>query len=280
MEQSEVAALAYGRLGLAVFPVAADCRRPLTSHGCKDAQRDLPNIEALFRRHPAANVAVACGAVSEAFVLDVDVKGADGLRTLADLEAVHGPLPATWRTITPSGGRHFWFRQPARRLRNRVGFAPGLDVRTAGGSAVVPPSRKPAGAYLWAVRPWDCPLADAPEWLLTLIDPPPAPRPAPAAIRVGSLDRLARYAASAINAECGAVASTAAGGRNGRLFQASARIGELVGAGLIPVPLAESELEAAAHDCGLIEEDGRAAVLATIKSGLARGIAHPREVRP
>jgi putative DNA primase/helicase len=265
---------------LAVFPVAGDCRRPLTAHGCKDASRDAEVIQRWWSRWPAANLAVACGAVSGVFVLDVDVKGANGRCTLGELVAAHGELPLSWRTATPSGGLHVWFRQPARELRNRVGFAPGLDVRTDGGSVAVPPARKSSGCYRWEVAPWEAALANAPAWLLELIDPPPAARPPHAPIRAGSLDRLAKYAATAVNGECREVACTAAGRRNARLFRASARLGELVGAGLVPATLAEEELEAAAHDCGLLVEDGRRAVLATIKSGLTRGMAHPRDVRP
>lgn len=271
-------ALAAG--GLAVFPVGPDCRRPLTAHGYKNASKTMEGVEALWRPHPDANVSVACGGVSGAFVLDIDVKhGVDGLATLASLETEHNPLPATWRTRTPSGGLHLWFAQPvARRLRNRVGFLPGLDVRTDGGSVAVPPSRRADGAYTWLIAPWDRPLADAPGWLLDAIDPPPVPRLPRQPIRAGSLDHRARYAAAAINAECGELAATKAGGRNHRLFQAAARLGELVGAGLVGEAIAIDALESAAHDCGLVAEDGRQAVVASIKSGLRRGLANPREV--
>lgn len=277
----KAAAQALASLGLAVFAVAADCRRPVRAHGYKDATKAHDAIEAVWRRHPRANVAVACGAVSGVFVLDVDVKGENGLRTLANLEATHGPLPPTWRTITPSGGRHFWFRQPARELRNRVGFLPGLDVRTDGGSVTVPPSRRGEGDYTWEVHPRACQLADAPEWLLQLIDPPMVVRPPAPPIRLGSMDRLARYAAGAIDDECRRLAGMAPHtGRNSQLFRAAANLGQLVGARLVPAAMVEDALEAAAHDCGLLQEDGRHAVLASIKSGLNRGIAEPREVRP
>ncbi|MGI9170239.1 MAG: bifunctional DNA primase/polymerase [Caulobacteraceae bacterium] len=218
-------------------------------------------------------------------VVDVDahVGSADGLATLAALETEHGPLPATWRTRTPSGGLHLWFGQPFRPLRNKVGFLPGLDVRTDGGSVAVPPSirrgTKVDGRYTWIVAPWDRTLADAPAWLLDLIDPPPVPRPAPRAVRFASHDRAARYVAAVIDGECGELAATKTGGRNHRLFQAAARIGEIVGAGLCGEALAIDALESAAADCGLVAEDGRQAVLASIKSGLARGAANPREVR-
>jgi hypothetical protein len=266
--------------GLAVFPVAADCRRPLTTHGCKDAVKGAQAIRDLWRRFPGANVAVACGAISGVFVLDVDRKhGIDGAATMRDLIFQHGPVPVTWRTITPTGGCHLWFRQPDRRLRNRVGFLPGLDVRTDGGSVTVPPSRRPDGDYSWKIAPDATPLADAPAWLLDLIDPQSVVRAPVRPIRVGSLDRTARYVAAAINGECGAVASMKADtGRNHRLFQAAARLGELVGAGLAPQSTVEHQLEDAANECGLTQEDGRRAVLATIASGLSRGLTNPREI--
>lgn len=273
-------AIAYGALlRLCIFPTASDCRKPLTAHGYKDASNDPDEIERLWRGRPNANIAVATGRLSGVFVLDVDIKGSNGLRTLAELQAAHGPLPATWITATPTGGRHLWFKQPNRQLRNRVNFAPGLDIRTDGGSVAVPPSRRPDGAYTWEVRPSAIPLATAPEWLLSLIDPPPVPRPPVRPIPVGSLDRLARYAASAINDECHRLAGMAPNtGRNLQLFKSAANLGQLVGAGLVPLGMVEDALEAAAYDCGLLQEDGRHAVLASIKSGLTRGVAQPREV--
>lgn len=276
----KTSALAYGCvLGLHVFPTGSDGKKPRTPHGYKDATNDPDEIERLWRAHPTANIAVATGKLSGVFVLDVDIKGANGLRTLAELEAANDPLPLTWTTATPSGGKHLWFRQPDRTLRNRVGFAPGLDIRTDGGSVAVPPSRRPDGPYTWEVRPSAIPLATAPTWLLQLIDQPPVPRPPTPPIRVGSRDRLARYAASAIDDECHRLAGMAPNtGRNLQLFKSAANLGQLVGAGLVPLGMVEDALEAAAHDCGLVQEDGRHAVLASIKSGLNRGIAQPREV--
>ena len=83
-----------------------------------------------------------------------------------------------------------------------------------------------------------------------------------------------------IDGECREVARTPANsGRNLRLFKAAANLGGFVGASLVPEPLIVDALEAAAGECGLIAEDGRRAVAATIASGLARGVANPREVR-
>ena len=274
-------ALKLASLGLAVFPTtAADPKRPITPHGCRDATTDADAIRAWWQDHRAANLAVATGSPSGAFVVDVDLKPpVSGAATVRALTARHGALPRTWTTRTPSGGWHVWFRQPDRPLRNKVAFLPGLDVRTDGGAVVCPPSIRADGrAYSWVRAPWTCELADAPDWLLALIDPPVAVRPA-SPVRFASNDRAARYAAAVVNGECAEIATAGSGGRNHRLFQGAARIGELVGAGLIPVDLAEAELEAAADACGLTRDDGRHAVAASIKSGLARGAANPREVR-
>jgi putative DNA primase/helicase len=262
--------------------VASDCKRPLTKHGCKDATRDPEAIRAFWRAHPAANVAVACGAVSGVFVLDVDAHaaGANGWRTLAEMESRFGPLPPTWRTLTAGGGVHLWFARPEGRvLRNRVGFLPGLDCRTDGGSVAVPPSRRPDGEYSWLVAPWDTRLVGAPTWLLDLIDPAPPPRPPRAPFRLAGFDRTARYVARAIEGEAARVATAAPGNRNLELFKASARLGELVGAGLAREAVVTEILEDAATKCGLVRDDGVRAVRASIRSGLARGAANARAVR-
>lgn len=294
------AAAAYPeKLGFAVFGVGRDCRTPLVAkgqfeHGCHDATKDVAEVMRRWTEvHPGANVAVATGDVSGVFVLDIDAKGdVDGFASLASLEASFEPLPETWRSRTPSGGEHRWFRKPhGRALVNRVGLSvwhpdgrrtkyPGLDVRTNGGSVAVPPSAKPAGRYEWVTPPVATELPpDAPEWLLALIDPPPLPPRAFEPIRVTSSGRTARYVATAVNEECGELARMGPNtGRNLKLFQAAANLFSLVGANLLPEDDAWAALERAASDCGLVQEDGLHAVRATIKSGADRGLANPREV--
>lgn len=99
-------------------------------------------------------------------------------------------------------------------------------------------------------------------------------------LKISSSDKAARYVAAAVNAECHELAAMAKNsGRNLRLFQASANLGTLVAAHLLPEQMALNALERAAQDCGLIQEDGVLAVRATISSGLKRGLQNPREVR-
>lgn len=277
----------YAALGLAVFPVGWDCRTPLCEHGCKEASADPEAIDRLWAGRSSTNVSLATGAISGVFALDVDAKdGKDGFAALAELEARHSPLPRSWRSHTPSGGAHLFFAQPGgRRLRNRVNLPvygvakSGLDVRADGGSVALPPSRKSSGAYVWEVDPVAGVLAAAPDWLLELIDPPTPILPPASPVRLSTTDRMAAYVVAAVNAECGELARLDRGaGRNLRLFQGAANLGEFVGAGLLSRRSAEAALERAAIECGLVGEDGIRSVQASIASGMARGIAHPRKV--
>jgi hypothetical protein len=274
-------ALAYAtRYRWRVFPIGRDCRTPLCAHGCHDASAERFEIDRLFMGRSDANVALACGPASGVFALDVDVKGADGRGTLAELEDAHGWLPETWTSRTPSGGQHLLFAYPGgRALRNRVGFRPGLDCRAEGGSIALPPSRRADGCYRWTTPPGACPLAVAPAWLLDLIDPPEPPRTPAPPIDFRSLDTAARYVRAAVDAECRALATMAPNsGRNAQLFRSACSLGELIAGDVLPERVAVEALEAAAVECGLVREDGWPSVRATIRSGFSRGAASPREI--
>jgi putative DNA primase/helicase len=294
------AALDYAEaLGWALFPVGPDCRVPRCEHGVYDASSDPEVIERLWAACPTANVAMAAGAPSGGvMILDIDCKGFDGFETLAQLEGENRPLPDTWCAATPSGGEHRYFRQPpgfdpcnkvGLRIYNADGSKTvyqGLDVRTSSadglsrrGSVAVAPSRKPSGPYAWKRDPFSTALADAPSWLLRIVDPPEPPRPPLPPLKITAYDRAARYVAAAIDSECDQLARMAAGsGRNMRLFQASANLGELVGAKLLSQEMAERALGEAARDCGLIKEDGPHSVRATISSGIRKGMQSPRRI--
>lgn len=293
------AALDFAALGWRCFPVGADGRTPLVkaeqpgSGGCHAASDDPAQVERWWTRWPSANIALACGPRSGVLALDIDHKGAvDGFAALAELEREFSPLPATVQSRTPSGGAHVLFAYPANvHPANRVGlkrFAPdgsrkvyaGLDVRGRGGSICLPPSRKGSGCYEWARDPFAADLAPVPDWLLALMLSEPPPRePVKLSARRDQPERLSRYVCSAVNGECREVAAMAPGsGRNHRLFLASARLGELVGAGALLQDEAEAALERAATECGLVGEDGLRSVRLTIASGIRRGVQNPREL--
>lgn len=286
------AAIAHAQAGRPVFPVAADGRSPLIKTGCHGASSDPEMVASWWDRWPQANVALACGPASGVLALDVDTHGeVDGFAALASLEAEFGGLPPTVRSVTPSGGAHLLFAYPSgAQPRNRVGIKryaadgtrrvyAGLDVRGAGASICLPPSRKPSGSYRWVAPPGSVDLAPVPAWLLGLMLSEPPPRPPAPPLKLGNADRAARYVCAAVDGECGELAAMAPGsGRNQRLFIAAAKLGELVGGGLLGRDQAEQALERAAEACGLLQEDGLGAVRASIRSGLERGVLNPREI--
>ena len=138
------AALKLASAGLAVFPCRVRDKRPATENGLKDATHDPEQIRAWWDLDPNFNVAIATGAISKIFVVDVD--GPDAERELQRLE-----LPTTVETTT-ARGKHYYFKYPGTPVRNTAGkIAPGVDTRGDGGYVLAPPSIHPSGAlYRWA----------------------------------------------------------------------------------------------------------------------------------
>ena len=70
---------------------------------------------------------------------------------------------------TGGGGRHLYFRHPGGTVHNKVGLAPGIDLRGDGGLVVAPPSLHRSGRrYRWLRGCDPAALAPAPlpDWLL------------------------------------------------------------------------------------------------------------------
>jgi Bifunctional DNA primase/polymerase, N-terminal/Primase C terminal 1 (PriCT-1) len=160
-------ALKLAAKGIHVFPCVPRDKKPATSHGCKDATVDADAITEWWRLNPQFNVAIATGAVSGLFVVDVD--GLDAEIELRRLEAEHGELPTTVEAVT-ARGRHLYFKTPDASLRNSASkIAPGVDTRADGGYVLAPPSIHPSGKrYAWSVDTASS-MAAAPPWLLEKI---------------------------------------------------------------------------------------------------------------
>lgn len=172
----------YSSLGFPLFPCRSrdaeelkpdgkpvhKAKSPLTRNGYYDATCDMAQLEAWHRQH--SDCAWGTPTSSLRGVLDIDPKH-DGLRILADLEAKHGALPKTWRVRTGSGGLHYWFKFPEGTRGWKV-CGDACEVKADGGYVIVPPSRvwlpNHEQAYRWEVKPWECEIAHAPSWLLTL----------------------------------------------------------------------------------------------------------------
>jgi hypothetical protein len=160
------AALDYGRLGWSVIPIESRGKRPLIRWQVYQHRHpDTTEVATWFQRWPDANIAVVTGIGSGLVVLDLDPRhGADA--SLQQLERKYGPIAKTVEARTGGGGRHLYFAHTRDMLHNRVGIAPGVDLRGDGGYVVAPPSVHASGEpYRWDCSPVVCPLAPLPEWL-------------------------------------------------------------------------------------------------------------------
>lgn len=165
-------ALHLASLGFRVFKLRPNEKLPAVSDFHQAATSDPAKVRAMWTdpvsgESTTHNVGVLSGADAKLLILDVDTKdGKQGDKTLAALAKEHGLDVATLTAITPTGGKHLFYRIKGDREvsghANRLG--PGLDVRgrhqyVAGVGSVLP-----KGEYDWFEA--GAPILDAPEWLV------------------------------------------------------------------------------------------------------------------
>ncbi|MEP0848356.1 MAG: bifunctional DNA primase/polymerase [Phycisphaerae bacterium] len=164
------AALWYAELGYPVFPCAPGHKTPLTEHGLLEATTDAEQITAWWTQHPNANIAIRTDGL---VVIDID---GEGNAWLADDPAKLGDLDVAPLSLTPRGGRHYFFRQPnGRSWRNTAGrLASHVDTRANGGYVLVAPSVVEGRPYRWQdERELGVPpqrLPEPPTWLIEQLD--------------------------------------------------------------------------------------------------------------
>jgi hypothetical protein len=234
-------AVAYActKLGFRVFPLRTDTGTPAFTEWPERATRDFGQIQAWWTGNYApCGVGIATGPESGIWVLDIDVKDADGFGSLRDLTRKHGgsvdDFTRTMTVRTPSGGAHVYFRWDEASgteggVRNSSKqLAPGLDVRGIRGYVRAPE----VGAYRLIERDGRkiTTLTSAPEWLIPLckkrrsasVDPMTN---ADVRARMGAGGaRWAKYEASESVRK---LARSAAGTRNDMLNRTAFRLGTL-----------------------------------------------------
>ena len=172
LPSSLAAALQFADYHWSVIPMRALDKRPLIKWlEYQRRQATANEINEWYRKWPTANVGIVTGSISGLVVLDIDPRHG-GEQSLARWEKVYEPLPLTLEARTGGGGRHLYFQHPGGVIHNRVGIAPGIDLRGDGGCVVAPPSMHSSGeAYTWVIghEPGTLALAELPGWLSTLV---------------------------------------------------------------------------------------------------------------
>lgn len=171
--QAGAVAWACAQLGMRVFPLRTPGGTPALTAWPERATRDEAQlIEWWTGEYAGHGVGVATGPESGVWVLDIDVKDADGFASLRELTYAHEQTSAVFtRTMvvrTPSGGAHVYFRWDETAsaeggVRNSSKqLAPGLDVRGVRGYV------RAAGNPGYRCVRGSTRIADAPAWLVEL----------------------------------------------------------------------------------------------------------------
>lgn len=219
------AARHYVLLGVPVFPCVPGEKRPLVTHGFKDASADLAQVEAWWRRWPEANNGIPTGPVSGVEIVDVDVKGDEPRGPASWLRASRAGLLDGWaaQVATPSGGLHAYYPAAEIEQRSWASGAAQLDFRGTAGYIVAPPSRIMIDGQPTAYELLDLSMGET--WpvnagaLREFLDPRPVPASWPAAPFRGTLkERTQRIAAW--------LGGQGEGERNQGLYWASCRLAE------------------------------------------------------
>ena len=162
-------ALNYAKAGYRVFPVVPNGRSPAFKGWQKQATTDSGQIEDLWEQNPEFNIGVLA---DQFIVLDIDQKnGKTGHSNLQEAVSNYGwTIPGGYQDVnTPSGGNHWYFRDPKPDKHSSYEGKPVLhcDIRAGGkgyavgiGSVIdgIPYSSK---ELLKEITD----LPEAPEWL-------------------------------------------------------------------------------------------------------------------
>ncbi len=225
------AALEYAAHDIAVLPCKPTTKAPYIKRGLNAASTDADRIREWWRQHPDAMIGCPCGD-NDFFAIDLDLRDhANGIGAWMDINKKSGDIAAPGAIgKTPSGGFHYLFAKPARKVMTRAGkLAPGIDIRGDGGYVVLPPSCNADGVcYEWQ-NEWHPaePLSPAPGWLLELVCEEPDDDGAEVVRMILSGGTV--YGMTALEGEVEKIRSAKAGTRNDILNNSAFKVGQLVG---------------------------------------------------
>lgn len=197
--------------------------------------------------------AIPTGSSNGITVLDIDIK-TDGWRTIKEKNLF---IPDTLSQKTLNGGRHFLFKyDPIKDVGNKVGFLPGLDIRSEGGYIF----------WYGIESDFSKPILEAPDWLYTSAKPKAAPEIIQSNVRLAPEIIQGMLAQSLDN-----VRNAPAGESNDVLNREAFKVGQMIASSGLTRSFAETELFKAAKDRGKPDYESKA----TIESGINGGLKNP-----
>ena len=151
----------YNEIGWVVMPIRENSKIPII----KNWSSITSNDETIDKFKENSNIGVIMGKASGVICIDVDVKSADGVATLKQLEEKYGKLPSTVMSETPSGGIHYYFKYHEG-IRNRKRVGPGIDIQADGTQTVEAPSVIDDVEYEWIFDPFEYEVEELPQtWI-------------------------------------------------------------------------------------------------------------------
>ena len=271
------AAIAYFYEGLSVLPLIGKQSKWKWEER-QNAIAIPEQINAWHRRNMLQNIGIVCGQVSHNLVV-IDL---DGLAAVEAFEREFPYLLDTFTVLTGSGrGKHLYYRVLSLPTTTRIGYPnhQGIELRANGCYVVAPPSVHP-DTHMPYRAAFSAPIKELPHledvkrWIYAQIARKNGAKPVQQTVK-RTIGGVERWAEAALSYECRDVRLAQEGRRNDQLFVSARNIGQIVGDGKLPEGIVVAALLRAAVGNGLGEREA----LATIRSGMEKGIAEPRSLQ-
>jgi hypothetical protein len=271
------AAIAYFYEGLSVLPLTG--KQSLRKWEERQTTVAIPEtIHTWNKRGWLKNIGIVCGQVSHNLV----VMDLDGLAAVEAFEKEFPYLLDTFTVQTGSGhGKHLYYRVSSLPPTTRIGYPnhQGIELRANGCYVVAPPSIHP-DTHMPYRAAFSAPIKEVPHledvkrWIYAQLARKNGAQPV-AQTNQRTIVGVERWAQAAFDYECRDVRIATEGRRNDQLFISARNLGQIVGDNQLPESTVIAGLLRSALSAGLSEQEA----LATIHSGITKGIAEPRSLQ-
>jgi|SRR5262245_30617307 len=241
-------ALKLAQKGISVFPCGGD-KRPLTPNGFKDATTNPDIIHEWWVRCPDALIGVPTG--PKFVVIDLDLQHEDAQQWL---EHNRHRLPLTRTHGTRSGGKHLLFAPNDKVKCTASKLESHVDTRGHGGYIIMWPAHGLEVLHGGV-------LAEVPQWIVTALNPKPAPI-------VTSRICVNAPTAASLRGALRVLAGAKEGERNTALYWTACRMGEAIRSGTINEQQALDLLTSVGRQVGLSDRE----IAVTSCSGIREGV--------